>query len=403
MHIYISDSAFIPASENKDKYGHLLRSLNLKPCATPTLFLDDLDDEDQTNEKESEREVNESRDNQENENISINEELTTINDVENLREIEKDVDEVTNKDMGDNVEEELLLPDPTPNHEPEVNKQLMTTTGSPPRKRERGGMRVSCPECQIQIHPHSLTRHITKVHRTPGQPQDNSGKKCPSTNTPQETGTGIKQYRVSCPECHIQIHPNSLTRHLAKIHRISEKDDQSPPVPDRISCPECQIQIHPNSLTRHISNVHSTTTNKHFHEISKNSTTTKFSTNNYEQDDQEITCEINPEDFLLHSMQEDDDDDKVNDEEPEKEVQNDTGRISDIRTTTGYPDQHGGPSNVFVNVYDNHEMPSVTEVCENFDLNNVDVEYTEDNFQNLTTYKLYQVKKLIHVAISRNF
>ena len=139
-----------------------------------------------------------------------------------------------------------------------------------------------------------------------------------------------------------------------------------------MSCPECEIQIHPNSLTRHISKVHN---NKQFHEISKNSDE-KFREIDVQDDQDEITCEINPED-LLNSMHDDDDE-----EEPEKEVQ-------DART--GYPVGQG-PPNVFVNVYDNHEMPSVTEVCENFDLNNVDVEYTDDDFQNLTTYKIYQVK-----------
>ena len=36
----ISEDAFIPASENKDKYGRLLKSKNLKKEAIPTLFLD---------------------------------------------------------------------------------------------------------------------------------------------------------------------------------------------------------------------------------------------------------------------------------------------------------------------------------------------------------------------------
>lgn len=34
--------------------------------------------------------------------------------------------------------------------------------------------------------------------------------------------------------------------------------------------------------------------------------------------------------------------------------------------------------------------PSVTEVCENFGLNDVDLEYTDADYQNLTTYKLFQ-------------
>jgi chromodomain-helicase-DNA-binding protein 4 len=36
------------------------------------------------------------------------------------------------------------------------------------------------------------------------------------------------------------------------------------------------------------------------------------------------------------------------------------------------------------------EMPSVAEVCENFGLKDVDLEYTDADYQNLTTYKLFQ-------------
>jgi CHDNT (NUC034) domain. len=35
-------------------------------------------------------------------------------------------------------------------------------------------------------------------------------------------------------------------------------------------------------------------------------------------------------------------------------------------------------------------MPTVEEVCMTFGLTDVDVEYTEADFQNLTTYKLFQ-------------
>jgi hypothetical protein len=35
-------------------------------------------------------------------------------------------------------------------------------------------------------------------------------------------------------------------------------------------------------------------------------------------------------------------------------------------------------------------MPTVEEVCVTFGLTDVDVEYTEADFQNLTTYKLFQ-------------
>ncbi|KAK7794704.1 hypothetical protein R5R35_008025 [Gryllus longicercus] len=38
----------------------------------------------------------------------------------------------------------------------------------------------------------------------------------------------------------------------------------------------------------------------------------------------------------------------------------------------------------------NSGMPTVTEVCDTFGLQDVDVEYTEADFQNLTTYKLFQ-------------
>jgi hypothetical protein len=34
--------------------------------------------------------------------------------------------------------------------------------------------------------------------------------------------------------------------------------------------------------------------------------------------------------------------------------------------------------------------PTVSEVCENFGLNDVDLDYTEADHQNLTTYKLFQ-------------
>merc|ERR1712018_1059848 len=38
----------------------------------------------------------------------------------------------------------------------------------------------------------------------------------------------------------------------------------------------------------------------------------------------------------------------------------------------------------------NDDNPTVADVCENFSLNDVDLDYTDANYQNLTTYKLYQ-------------
>ena len=35
-------------------------------------------------------------------------------------------------------------------------------------------------------------------------------------------------------------------------------------------------------------------------------------------------------------------------------------------------------------------MPTVQQVCEQWGLNDVDLEYTDADFQNLTTYKLFQ-------------
>ena len=35
-------------------------------------------------------------------------------------------------------------------------------------------------------------------------------------------------------------------------------------------------------------------------------------------------------------------------------------------------------------------MPTIEEVCSTFGLTDVDLEYTETDFQNLTTYKLFQ-------------
>lgn len=35
-------------------------------------------------------------------------------------------------------------------------------------------------------------------------------------------------------------------------------------------------------------------------------------------------------------------------------------------------------------------MPTVEEVCSSFDLTDVDIEYTEEDFQSLTTYKMFQ-------------
>lgn len=35
-------------------------------------------------------------------------------------------------------------------------------------------------------------------------------------------------------------------------------------------------------------------------------------------------------------------------------------------------------------------MPTIEEVCNSFDLTDVDIEFTDDDFQNLTTYKLFQ-------------
>ena len=40
---------------------------------------------------------------------------------------------------------------------------------------------------------------------------------------------------------------------------------------------------------------------------------------------------------------------------------------------------------------DDHEnLPSVSDVCDNFGLNDVELDYTEADYQNLTTYKLFQ-------------
>ena len=36
------------------------------------------------------------------------------------------------------------------------------------------------------------------------------------------------------------------------------------------------------------------------------------------------------------------------------------------------------------------DMPTVADVCENFGLTDVDLEYSEADYQNLTTYKLFQ-------------
>jgi chromodomain-helicase-DNA-binding protein 4 len=38
----------------------------------------------------------------------------------------------------------------------------------------------------------------------------------------------------------------------------------------------------------------------------------------------------------------------------------------------------------------NDETPSVEEVCENFGLNDVDLDYSDADYQNLTTYKMFQ-------------
>ena len=38
----------------------------------------------------------------------------------------------------------------------------------------------------------------------------------------------------------------------------------------------------------------------------------------------------------------------------------------------------------------NEQMPTVAEVCESFGLNDVELEYSEADYQNLTTYKLFQ-------------
>merc|ERR1712150_414542 len=38
----------------------------------------------------------------------------------------------------------------------------------------------------------------------------------------------------------------------------------------------------------------------------------------------------------------------------------------------------------------NDDMPTVAEVCENFGLTDVDLEYSDADYQNLTTYKLFQ-------------
>merc|ERR1712088_1001452 len=38
----------------------------------------------------------------------------------------------------------------------------------------------------------------------------------------------------------------------------------------------------------------------------------------------------------------------------------------------------------------NEDMPTVAELCENYRLNDVDLEYSDADYQNLTTYKLFQ-------------
>jgi hypothetical protein len=106
---HFSDSAFIPASENKDKYGHLLRSLNLKPSATPTLFLDDLDDEEETNENTIS--IQESS-----EVFPINKPLESSNEFTSDHENDIIVKEELNTNVENYPDEET-----NSNHEPESN------------------------------------------------------------------------------------------------------------------------------------------------------------------------------------------------------------------------------------------------------------------------------------------
>ena len=39
----------------------------------------------------------------------------------------------------------------------------------------------------------------------------------------------------------------------------------------------------------------------------------------------------------------------------------------------------------------NDGQPDVAEICELYGLNDVDLEYSEADYQNLTTYRLYQI------------
>ena len=73
----------------------------------------------------------------------------------------------------------------------------------------------------------------------------------------------------------------------------------------------------------------------------------------------------------------DSDSDAEFDPEPELEPPSSKGRKS-----------KGGKAEQ--NEQNNEDMPTVGEVCENFGLTDVDLEYSDADYQNLTTYKLYQ-------------
>lgn len=73
----------------------------------------------------------------------------------------------------------------------------------------------------------------------------------------------------------------------------------------------------------------------------------------------------------------DSDSDAEFDPEPELEPPSSKGR----KSKGGKTDQ---------NDQNNEDMPTVSEVCENFGLTDVDLEYSDADYQNLTTYKLFQ-------------
>ena len=220
---------------------------------------------------------------------------------------------------------------------------------------------ISCDKCDIIF----LTQELLNEHKLMVH-EDAKCVKCDKTFTYLELRNHIGQ-RVSCKTCRADFCTNNgLSFHLLKSHpnhqasiKSSEKFQKAKEPPKqfnvRMKCDLCDKEFKQfSSLKSHMSADHLTKCLK----CDKCEET--FFEESYLLDHE----------FLMHEI----------DEIVETEIAKASKKTSKEEAASNSP---------AVQDYDN---PTVADVCENFSLNDIDLEYMDADYQNLTTYKLFQQK-----------